>query len=113
MKILVVDDHVLIREALRGVLKELKGGTAVVIDAADARDAMRRLDENPDVELVLLDLGLPDRDGFEVLVEIGERYPTVSVVVHSANQDRDKVMKALDLGVIGFIPKSARREVLL
>ena len=68
---------------------------------------MRQLEENPDVELVLLDLGLPDRDGFEVLAELAERYPTVSVVVHSADQDRDRVMKALDLGAIGFIPKSA------
>jgi DNA-binding NarL/FixJ family response regulator len=113
MKILVVDDHVLIREALRGVLKELKGDAAVIIEAPDAREAMRQLEANPDVELVLLDLGLPDRDGLEVLVELAERHPTVSVAVHSANQDREQVMKALDLGAIGFIPKSARREVLL
>jgi DNA-binding NarL/FixJ family response regulator len=113
MKILVVDDHVLIREALRGVLKELKGEAAVVIEAPDARAAMRQLEANPDVELVLLDLGLPDRDGFAVLAEIAERHPTISVAVHSADQDRDRVMKALDLGAIGFIPKSARREVLL
>src|SRR5262245_18389108 len=113
MKILVVDDHVLIREALRGVLRELKGEAAVVIEAPDAREALQQLDENPDVELVLLDLGLPDRDGFEILVELGQRHPTISVVVHSAHQDRDRVLKALDLGAVGFIPKSARREVLL
>jgi DNA-binding NarL/FixJ family response regulator len=113
MKILVVDDHVLIREALRGVLRELKGEAAVIIEAPDSRQAMRRIEENPDVELVLLDLGLPDRDGFEVLAEVAERYPTVSVVVHSAHQNRDRVMKALDLGAIGFIPKSAQREVML
>jgi DNA-binding NarL/FixJ family response regulator len=74
---------------------------------------MAQLAENPDVELVLLDLGLPDRNGFEVLAELAERHPTVSVVVHSGQQDRDTVMKALDLGAVGFIPKSARREVLL
>ncbi len=113
MKILVVDDHVLIREALGGVLRELKGGAAVVIEASDSRQAMRQIEENPDLELVLLDLGLPDRDGFERLSELAERHPTVSVVVHSAHQDRERVMKALDLGALGFIPKSARREVLL
>jgi len=113
MKILVVDDHVLIREALRGVLRELKGEAAVIIEAPDARQAMRQIEQNPDVELVLLDLGLPDRDGFEILSELGERYPTISVVVHSAHQDRDRVMKALDLGALGFIPKSASREVML
>jgi DNA-binding NarL/FixJ family response regulator len=113
MKILVVDDHVLIREALRGVLKDLKGEASVVIEAPDGREALRQLAGNPDVELVLLDLGLPDRDGLEILGELAERHPTISVVVHSANQDRDRVMKALDLGAIGFIPKSAKREVLL
>jgi DNA-binding NarL/FixJ family response regulator len=113
MKILVVDDHVLIREALRGILRELKGEAAVVLEAPDSRQAIAQLEQDPDVELVLLDLGLPDRDGFEILAEISEHYPTVSVVVHSAHQDRERVTRALDLGAIGFIPKSARREVLL
>ena len=70
MKILVVEDHVLIREALRGVLKELKGEAAVIVEAPDSRQAMRRIEQNRDVELVLLDLGLPDRDGFEMLAEL-------------------------------------------
>ena len=113
MKILVVDDHVLIREALRGVLRELKGEAAIVIEAANSVQAMQQIEQNPDVELVLLDLGLPDRDGFAILAELAERHPTISVVVHSADQERNRVMKALDLGAIGFIPKSAKREVML
>jgi len=113
MKILVIDDHVLIREALRGVLRELKGEAAVILEASDSRQAMRHIEQNPDVELVLLDLGLPDRDGLEMLSELGQRYPTTSVVVLSAKQDRDTVMEALDLGALGFIPKSGQREVML
>ena len=66
MKILVIDDHVLIREAMRGVLRELKGEAAVILEAPDSRQAMRQIEQNPDVELVLLDLGLPDRDGLEM-----------------------------------------------
>ena len=102
MKILVVDDHVLIREAMRGVLRELKGEAAVILEASDSRQAMRQIEQNPDVELVLLDLGLPDRDGLEMLSELSNRYPTISVVVLSAQQDRDTVMKALDLGALGL-----------
>ena len=113
MKILVVDDHVLIREAMRGVLRELKGEAAVILEAPDSRQAMRQIEQNPDVELVLLDLGLPDRDGLEILSDLANRYPTISVVVLSAQQDRDTVMKALDLGALGFIPKSGQREVML
>jgi DNA-binding NarL/FixJ family response regulator len=113
MKILIIDDHVLIREALSVVLRELRGEGLLILEASDSRQAMRQIDDEHDLDLVLLDLGLPDRDGFELLSEIVERHPTVSVVVHSAHQDRETVMKALDRGVLGFIPKSARREVLL
>jgi len=48
-----------------------------------------------------------------MLSELGNRYPTISVVVLSAKQDRDTVMKTLDLGALGFIPKSGQREVML
>jgi DNA-binding NarL/FixJ family response regulator len=113
MKILVIDDHVLIREAMRGVLRELKGEAAVILEASNSRQAMRQIEQNPDLELVLLDLGLPDWDGLEMLSELGNRYPTISVVVLSAKQDRDTVTKALDLGALGFIPKSGQREVML
>jgi DNA-binding NarL/FixJ family response regulator len=112
MKILVVDDHALIREALHGVLKKLKRD-AVVFDASTCSQAMEAIASHPDISLVLLDLTLPDRDGFSLLAELRERYPAMSIVVLSAVQDRANVIKALDLGALGYIPKSARREVLL
>jgi DNA-binding NarL/FixJ family response regulator len=112
MKILVVDDHLLIREALRGVLKQLRSD-AIVLESSDAGQAMKLVTEHPDIGLVLLDLNLPDRDGFSTLGELRDRYPATSVVVLSAQQDRDSVVKALDLGALGFIPKSAPREVML
>jgi DNA-binding NarL/FixJ family response regulator len=112
MKILVVDDHLLIREALRGVLKELRPD-AVVLEASEGGQAMRHMTDQADINLVLLDLNLPDRDGFSMLEELRERYPATSVVVLSGQQDRGSVVKALDLGALGFIPKSAQREVML
>jgi DNA-binding NarL/FixJ family response regulator len=112
MKVLVVDDHVLIREALRGVLKELRSD-AVILEGSDSRQAMQFIAENDDIGLILLDLNLPDRDGFLTLAELRERYPATSVVVLSARQDRGSVVKSLELGALGFIPKSAHREVML
>jgi DNA-binding NarL/FixJ family response regulator len=112
MKILVVDDHMLIREALRAVLRELKPDAAIV-EAADARRAMECVEENPDLELVVLDLNLPDRSGFDVLVALRERHPAMSVVMLSASNDRDDIARALDLGALGFVTKSAKREVML
>jgi DNA-binding NarL/FixJ family response regulator len=112
MKILIVDDHALIREALRGVLLELRPD-AVVIEASTCGEAMRHTTaEAEELELVLLDLGLPDGDGFELLAELRARYPSIAIVVLSAAQDRSSVMKSLDAGALGFIPKSATRAVM-
>jgi DNA-binding NarL/FixJ family response regulator len=112
LKILVVDDHPSIREALRGVLKEVKGD-ATVLEASSGSQAMQVIAEHPDLELILLDLNLPDRDGFSMLTELRERYPAIPVVVLSAQQDRDSVARAVDLGAVGFIPKSSQREVMV
>ena len=112
MKFLVVDDHELIREAMRGALAELDG-EAAILEAPDSREAMRLIEEHPDVDLILLDLNLPDRDGFSVLTDLRESHPAISVVVMSAQQDHDSVIKALTGGALGFIPKSATREVIL
>src|SRR5262249_50004532 len=96
IKVLVVDDHVLIRDALRGVLTELNEN-ATVLDASDCRQAMQVLAEHADLDLILLDLGLPDRDGFSVLADLRDSFPGIPVVVLSAFSDRDNVVKALDL----------------
>lgn len=112
MKILVIDDHVLIRQAMHGVLKKLRRD-AIVLEAANYQQAMQIIASYPDLSLILLDLTLPDRDGFSVLAELRERYPAVSIVVLSAVQDPANVMKALDMGALGYIPKSAQGDVIL
>jgi DNA-binding NarL/FixJ family response regulator len=112
MKVLLVDDHALIRDALRGVVKEL-AQDATVLEASDSRQAIRMIEAHPDLHLILLDLNLPDRDGFAVLADLRKQHATVSVVVLSAFHDRANVLKALDLGALGFIPKSSPREVMV
>jgi DNA-binding response OmpR family regulator len=111
-KVLVVDDHELIRAAFQGVLRELAAG-AILLEASDGRTAMQLIEEHRDLAFILLDLNLPDRDGFAVLSELRERYPAISIVVLSALQDRDTVVKALKCGALGFIPKSATRDVMI
>jgi DNA-binding NarL/FixJ family response regulator len=112
MKILIVDDHALIRDALRGVLKEL-ARDATVLEAANARQAMCLVEANPDLHLILLDLNLPDRDGFAVLADLRRRHATISLVVLSASDDRNSILRSIDLGALGFIPKSAPHEVIV
>lgn len=112
MKILVVDDHPLIRQAMAGVLQELRPDTEI-LDAPHARGLAECLETGGDVSLVLLDLTLPDADGFEVLSGLRRDYPKLPVVVFSADQDRDVILRALQCGALGFVPKSAERAVML
>src|ERR1043166_9367450 len=101
MRILLIDDHALIRDALSWVLRELVGD-AIILEASDSRQAMRLIEQHPDVHLILLDLNLPDRDGFAVLTDLRKRYATISIVVLSAFHDRENILRAHDLGAMGF-----------
>lgn len=112
MKVLLLDDHVLVREAMRGVIAELQPDAAI-IEAATCAAGLSLMQRHADVDLVMLDLGLPDRNGFEALQELRERYPATSVVMLSGTNDRDSVATALAKGALGFIPKSASRDVLV
>src|SRR5262245_5642456 len=112
MKVIIVDDHALIREALHIVLKQLKP-EAVILESSNSRQAMHLVEEHPDVSLILLDINLPDRDGFSVLAELRERYATIAIIVLSAADDQDTVKRAFKLGALGFIPKTTERGVML
>jgi DNA-binding NarL/FixJ family response regulator len=112
MKILVIDDHVLIRQAMQGVLKKVRRD-AVLLEASNSKEAMQIIAAQPDIDLILLDLTLPDRDGFSVFTELRERCPAIAIVVLSAVQDPANVLKALELGARGYIPKSAQGDVIL
>ena len=111
MKFLVADDHALIRDAMCGVLASLRA-EAQVLQAADGAQALAMLVKHPDMDLVLLDLDMPDRDGLSVLDEIAVRHPAVGVVMLSGNQDSETIQQALRRGAQGFIPKAETRDVL-
>ena len=112
MKILVVDDHPLIREAMRSVLKQLDPAIEV-LEAGDCESALTIADREPELGLVLLDLRLPGISGLDGLEVLRERHANVPVVVLSASEDRSEVMRALDLGAMGYIPKTQPSNVMI
>jgi DNA-binding NarL/FixJ family response regulator len=92
MKILVIDDQPLIEEALKHVLSSMH---RELIQAEDASSAHA------------LDLALPGCDGFDLLADLRRDWPDIPVLVLSPTSDRATVELALDLGAVGFIPKTA------
>jgi DNA-binding NarL/FixJ family response regulator len=112
MKVLVVDDHVLIREALHGVLRELEVEIEI-LEADDCDRAKVLVEQHHDLELLFLDLCLPDGNGLALLQTIRSINPAVGVIVLSASRDSNSVLGALRLGAVGFVPKSSSRPVIL
>jgi DNA-binding NarL/FixJ family response regulator len=111
MKVLLVDDHPLILAALQSVIRGL-GDDVTVVGVQTAEAARAALQQDPDVDLVLLDLALGDADGFEVLTELRATWPAVPVVVVSASERSSDVIRAIDLGAMGFVPKRSSNDAL-
>jgi DNA-binding NarL/FixJ family response regulator len=111
MKVLLIDDHPLILSALQSVIQGL-GDDVTVIGANSAATARETLQKDSDFDLVLLDLALGDASGFDVLVEFRQQYPALPVVVVSASDRSSDVIRAIDLGAMGFVPKRASNDAL-
>jgi DNA-binding NarL/FixJ family response regulator len=111
MKVLLIDDHPLILSALQSVIRGL-GDDVTVVGANSAGAARETLKADPNFDLVLLDLQLGDADGFDVLVEFRTKYPALPVVVVSASDRSSDVIRAIDLGAMGFVPKRSSNESL-
>ncbi|HUP29565.1 MAG TPA: response regulator transcription factor [Usitatibacter sp.] len=114
MKVLVIDDHALIRAGLRPVLEQLSPGeTVLVLEAHSYARGVEIATANPELDLVLLDLNLPNVTGLAALVDLQERFPEVPVVIVSGEDEPALVREAFERGALGFIPKSSTSAVIL
>ena len=112
MKILVVDDHSLITDALSVLFMDLDP-SAEVITTRTAEGALKIQEEQPELDLVVLDLGIPGVQGTALLEAMVAKAPEMKILVLSGNQDQRNVMRVLQLGAAGFVPKSMASDTLL
>ncbi|WP_284155415.1 response regulator transcription factor [Sulfuricystis multivorans] len=117
MRILVIEDHALVREGLLLALKALEDSADTspleILGARDADEATRLIEQNDDFDLCLLDLMLPGTGGLAFLGVLRKRYPHIPVVVLSALDDADTVTKVMKGGAAGFVSKASPTDVLL
>ena len=111
MRILVADDHPLVRGALRQAISGAFEG-ADVLETGDLSSLSAELAKQPDMDLVLLDLAMPGVRGFSGLLYLRAQYPGVPVVVVSGNEDRGVMRRCIDFGASGFIPKTTGVETM-
>jgi DNA-binding NarL/FixJ family response regulator len=104
-RFLIADDHPLFRGALRGAVAALFAG-ADIAEAGTFDEASKILDQGSEVDLVLLDLTMPGVRGFSGLMYMRAQYPSVPVVIISANDDPAVIRRCMDFGASGFIPKT-------
>lgn len=112
MKILIVDDHALIREGLRQVLKGLDADVEV-LEAGNCARAFELADQSPDLDLILLDYHLPDMNGLEALDVFARQHPELPIIVLSGSVNPRVMQQVMDKGAAAFITKSGMSDELL
>ena len=112
MKILVVDDHALVREGLRQVLKGLEENLQV-LQAGTCEQAFALAQVHRDLDLVLLDYHLPDMNGLEALGIFGIQHPELPIVLLSGSASIHIMRQVLQAGAAGFVTKSCVSDELL
>jgi len=114
--ILLVDDHALFREGLALVLKQQLNpskGDVNVFEADCAKNSLKAIQQHQDLDLILLDLHLPDNQDFSLLQQIKSSDPSIPVAMLSAIEDAQKIQQALQQGASGFITKSSKSSVMI
>jgi len=111
MKILICDDHKIVRDGLRLILQQLEGVT-IIEEAADGNEALMFLKREV-FDIVLLDISLSDINGMEVLQAIKEKWPSTNVLMLSMHPQEIFAVRALSLGASGYITKDTAMEELL
>ena len=110
-KLLLVDDHTVIRSGLR-MLLDNEDDVEIIAEAGTAKEALEKAVEyKPDV--VVMDIGLPDSSGIEVAAKIKEQLPKVAIVALTIHEDEEYFFKMLEAGASGYVPKRAAPEELL
>ncbi len=111
IRVLICDDHLIVRQGIRQVLADA-GDISVAAEAASAADAMARVRAGG-IEVLLLDIALPGRDGLDVLRQVKAEAPRLPVLMLSTYPDRQYAVRCLKLGAAGYLNKSADSEQLI
>ncbi|NDG40535.1 MAG: DNA-binding response regulator [Betaproteobacteria bacterium] len=114
ISVMLVDDHAVVRSGYRRLL-ELEPDCLVVAECADGDAAWAVLQQRQasQVDVVVLDLSMPGRSGFELLRRIAQRWPDVRTLVFSMHDSPALVLQAIKAGAAGFVTKSSQPELLV
>ena len=110
IKVMLADDHILMREGIRQLL-EFDGSIEVIEEASDGVECLEKLAASRP-EVLLLDINMPKKNGIEVLEEIKQKKIDVKVLILTVHNEIEYLMKAIDIGVNGYILKDSESNEL-
>ncbi|EPR66015.1 response regulator [Cyclobacterium qasimii] len=111
-KIAIVDDHQLFRDGIHSLLSK-QDNFEVVISSENGKDFFKKLKKGILPELLLLDLTMPEMNGFEVLLKLKKKYPRIKAIAISMHDDGNYIMQSIRGGAYGYLLKNADEEELL
>lgn len=106
IRIMLADDHVLVRSGLKMLLKS-EPNFEVTAEANDGKEVLERLRAIPDIDIVLLDISMPEESGLECLRQIRKIRPETKIIILSMHEDEIYIKKSLELGANGYVPKAS------
>ena len=112
MKLLIIDDHAIVREGLAAMLRQA-GADTRVLQASDGAEGVSMAMQHPLLDAIFMDLSMPGMGGMAALLEFGKRYPELPVIVLSSSENPDDIRRALSAGALGYVPKSDQPQTLL
>lgn len=104
MRVILADDHVMLREGLRPFIEKISPGI-IVQEAGSFTEAFALIEADSALDLLILDIKMPGMNGFQGLTTVKTKFPKIRCVILSAVADREHVLEAMRLGADGFIPK--------
>jgi DNA-binding NarL/FixJ family response regulator len=110
IRVLVADDHHIVRAGMREILSET-GDIRVVAEAATGKEVLQRLEGTP-VDVLVLDISMPDTSFLDVLGEVRARFPAVKVVVVSAHREEEYAVRSFRAGALGYVTKERSPDEL-
>lgn len=108
----LVDDHTLFRKGLKSLIELVNTDYTIAFEAGNGKDLQQKINKENQPDIILMDIHMPDMDGFESVQWLNEHYPLVKILIVSMVQKEETIVKMLRMGVKGYLCKDVEPKEL-
>ena len=111
IKVLLVDDHNIVRNGIKMMIQE-NPALDIIGEASNGKEAIELILETPP-DVVISDITMPEMNGLELTEELSNKFPDIKVLILTMHEDEDYVVKAFEVGALGYLPKDSEEEEII